>query len=96
MSEDKQMELQDRDLLIRLDTKLDELSKQFIALNTYLQQHDGRIREVETDSAILKSNQSILKSEIDKLRNSGNWKDALIGIGTVAALILTALEVFKI
>lgn len=41
------MDARDRELLIRLDTKLDILTKDVKEIRDYQEKHDGRIRAVE-------------------------------------------------
>lgn len=82
------MNQQDRDLLVRLDTKLDSLGKELGEIKGMLSSHDSRIREVEIVQSHDKNAIETLEQEVEKLRANGNLKDFLIAAGTVIAGIL--------
>ena len=82
------MNQNDRDLLVRLDTKLDSLGKELSEIKGMMLSHDSRIREVEIVQSHDKNAIETLEQEVEKLRANGNLKDFLIGAGTVIAGIL--------
>lgn len=85
------MNQQDRDLLIRLETKLDGMRGDISEMKGLLSSHDVRIREIEISQSHCTNEVDTLKDEVNRLRSSSNYKD--IGTGLLAA-IASILAIF--
>lgn len=85
------MNQQDRDLLVRLDTKLDSLRSEISEIKGMLTAHDSRIREVEINQGNCKTSLETVKNEMEKLRANSNLKDFILGAGTVLIGILALI-----
>ncbi|MEP0806259.1 MAG: hypothetical protein HRF47_12260 [Chloroflexota bacterium] len=88
----EKMNQNDRDLLVRLDTKLDSLGKELSEIKGMMLAHDSRIREVELEQSHNKGTIETLKQEVEKLRTRGNTNDIIIAIGTVLVGILSFVK----
>lgn len=86
------MNQQDRDLLIRLDTKIDNLILEVGEVKGMLTTHDTRIKSIEVSCPAHQISTSIMKAEIEKLRSKANIQDTVVAfgalIGTIIAIVL--------
>jgi hypothetical protein len=81
-------DMNDHDLLIALNTKMDSVASCLDGLPKMFEAMDARMRAMETKMATCEAGNADNTKEIDALRGKSNLLDAVIGLGTVIGTII--------